>query len=269
MTSLLARELLPKPQSFLLPQISRIQALAGNEDWAEIHTSVVMITPQTRTKDLLGSYFPLLLPCSVRAHAGIVICDELHTFSIEKIQLITSLLEKNHWPNEISCLLPLAMQPTYIMITNPCRCGLAESQPSLCFCPKQQKTAFKFGSAFRDRMQLYHYISLNTTSFSPLALSTETKSEIAQRIAQTQQIQHTRWGLGATWCPTSVFWQSWQPNATVKQVVTQLQTTLGLSHRSLTNLARVSRTIADLATESEVSESHLQLALQYRVRNTQ
>lgn len=92
----------------------------------------------------------------------------------------------------------------------------------------------------------------------------ETSAEVRQRVSDCQQLQWHRQGCLNTHLTVKQLESQVVLDGTAQALLKQAVNRLGLSARGYHRLLRVSRTLADMAQESNVTVQHLAEAISYR-----
>jgi len=211
------------------------------------------------------------------AHHGVLFLDELPEFS-------RSILEALRQPIEdgvvnISRAAGSNNFPAQFMLVaaaNPCPCGYLGDPKKECRCSPRQVSRYqnRLSGPLMDRIDLH--LNVPAVEVEKLILRIgeqnkgESSKEIRKRILKARKTQSKRFkGL-----PIQV--NAKMRNKEVKKfcnltpeaqlILKQAVSNFHLSARTYFRLIKVSRTIADLSEEENISPSHMAEALQYRIR---
>lgn len=207
------------------------------------------------------------------AHRGVLFLDEFAEFP-------RSLLESLRQPLEdgvvtISRAKGTLTFPARFMLVaamNPCPCGHHGDPERMCGCSAYQieKYRQKISGPIMDRIDLH--IDVPRLSFDALRdrANAESSAMVRERVERARDMSRVRLeGSGK------------QSNAEMDNKLMEIHCTLDeagqallkeavehyhLSPRAYTRILKVSRTIADLAHDERIRDSHLAEALQYRFR---
>ncbi len=205
------------------------------------------------------------------AHRGILILDELPEFRSQCLAALRPPLDRGMihiTTTQGSVEYPA--QVCVIATANPCPCGQVGSAHHVCRCSAQAKKNYgqRLSGALKDRFDLQVWVD------DIQAHELEQPQPEPNYIELKLQIEHAHWLQRQRWksLPHTYNSQaSWQQLCELGQFAADAITTLHqvhdryqLSMRAVLKIARVSRTIADLAREKTVSKTHVTEAALYR-----
>lgn len=212
---------------------------------------------------------PRLSPGEVTlAHQGVLFLDELPEFDRDVLEALRQPMEDGHVAIARAgraTVFPARFQLVAAM--NPCRCGYSGTSDRSCSCPPQEPERYqrRVSGPLRDRIDLW----VSMPRVAPLAIvhgpEPEDSATVAARIAAARAFAAARRPpaeagrlsgrrLRATCGLTA---------ATERRVV-QLAELERASGRGTERILRVARTIADLAGDDVVRETHLDEAAWFR-----
>tara|TARA_B100000579_G_C22693028_1_gene785988 strand:+ start:106 stop:795 length:690 start_codon:yes stop_codon:yes gene_type:complete len=219
-----------------------------------------------------GGQIPMPGEVSV-AHHGVLFLDELPEFRRQVLEALRQPLEDGEL-----CIvrgMQRATFPSRVMLVasmNPCPCGWLGSELRSCRCTSYQVASYsaRVSGPLLDRIDLQ--VSLNAISMRELRAKKNRESSrgISERVLKAREAQCRRHRENGS----ELVWNSALDAAGVRAFIRPTREglrllelagdRLGLSARSLTRALKVSRTIADLAGDERVTESHIAEAIQYR-----
>jgi magnesium chelatase family protein len=154
---------------------------------------------------------------------------------------------------------------------NPCPCGYYNHPEKECVCAPGvvQRYLSKISGPLLDRIDLH--VEVVPVSFDEMTANrkVETSEQIRERVVRAREIQSERFkGQEYVYCnammPSNMVKKICQVNDAGKVLLKTAMERLGLSARAYDRILKVSRTIADLAADSEIRTEHLAEAIQYR-----
>jgi magnesium chelatase family protein len=214
------------------------------------------------------------------AHRGVLFLDEFPEFPRHVLEALRQPMEDG-----LVTISRAAGQVTYpaqfilVSASNPCPCGYFGDPKRQCRCLPGQILRYqkRISGPIIDRIDLHLEVpavkveKLVTTETQKMRENAESSKIIKSRVQKARNLQTKRFGKTklksnaemATkevkqFCPLSQDCLS-----LLRQAVSQLN----LSARAYYRVIKVSRTIADLAGEKEITSSYIAEALQYRPRD--
>lgn len=211
------------------------------------------------------------------AHRGVLFLDEFPEFSRTCLEAMRQPLEDGYVSiSRAAGSLTFPAQFMLIAAANPCPCGFLGDPKHNCQCTIHQIAKYqkKLSGPILDRIDLHLTVgAVDINKLMPEEKETEkreTSVEIRKRVLRARTIQSQRF-VG-----TNLAANADMKNKHIKQfaqlrpeansLLKQAMLKFNLSARTYFRLIKVSRTIADLAGESEIKEAHVAEALGYRVK---
>jgi magnesium chelatase family protein len=204
------------------------------------------------------------------AHHGVLFLDELPEFRRHVLEVLRQPLEEGRVTisrHRGTVSLPARFQLVAAM--NPCPCGRLGSPGGGCRCTAHEVRAYvgRVSGPLLDRIDLH--VPVTALSFDEVwAAPGESSAAVAGRVAsargrQADRSPQTGVSHNAALSPARL-----RRVASIRgggeQLLREAVDRLGLTARGLDRLLRVARTIADLCDSSDVRESDVAEALQFR-----
>ncbi len=200
------------------------------------------------------------------AHNGVLFLDEFPEFPRNVLELLRQ-------PLEDGCItivrsdLALTFPSTFMLVAamNPCPCGYFGDPNRDCRCtPAQiQRYVAKISGPLLDRIDIHvevppvRYRELRSTQ------SAESSADIRARAEAGRRLQMER-GYSNARMPAKMVREHCQLDEAGEKTLETAVQRLGLSARAHDRILKVSRTIADLDGQRQVTVKHLAEAVQYR-----
>ncbi len=212
------------------------------------------------------------------AHRGVLFLDELAEFPHRSLEALRQPIE-----NGSVNIARAAMSATFpanaliIAAMNPCPCGYSGSSVRACTCSIQRIQTYqkRISGPLLDRFDIVLYLEAEAISHNDVKISSYTTQSEAMRheISRAIDCQQKRYrdteykrnsDIGYThmdlYCPLE---------AEASSLLALASERLSLSRRSIQRALRVARTIADLNSSKDISNSDIAEALQYKVEALQ
>ena len=218
------------------------------------------------------------------AHNGLLFLDELPEFPRNVLEVLRQPLEDG-----VVTIARAAMSLTFparFMLAaamNPCPCGYFNDKSRECMCtpPMIQRYVSKVSGPLLDRIDIH--IEVPAVQYKELrgGASAEGSAEIRTRVLAARELQHTRFAAtpvrtnGNARAASRAIYSNSQMNtqqirafcelsSDAERLLERAMQQQGLSARAHDRILKVSRTIADLAAEQDISVKHIAEAIQYR-----
>lgn len=206
------------------------------------------------------------------AHNGVLFLDELPEFKRTVLEVMRQPLEERKVT--ISRAKFSIEYPASFMLVasmNPCPCGFFNHPEKECVCAPGvvQKYLNKISGPLLDRIDLH--VEVTPVSFNELSKqkASEKSESVRVRVVKAREIQSERFKDNqGVYCNAQISAKQLPEYCQIPEAGTQLLKTamekLGLSARAYDRILKVSRTIADLDSSTEIRTEHLAEAIQYR-----
>lgn len=207
-----------------------------------------------------------------KAHNGILFLDELPEFNRKTLEVMRQPLEDS--VVTISRALRSTTFPADFMLiaaANPCPCGYRSDPRRSCNCtpPQIERYMGRISGPLLDRIDLH--IEVPSVPFDELSATVAggtTSSDMRQDVVRAREHQTLRFGNGPV--RYNALMSSRQVRTHCKldkscrQMLRHSVEEMGLSARAHDKILRVARTIADVAGDEDINETHLAEAIGYR-----
>ncbi len=205
------------------------------------------------------------------AHDGVLFLDELPEFKRHVLEVLREPLEEGEITiSRAGGRMTFPAQFTLVASMNPCPCGYLGSPDRNCVCPPSAVERYRgrISGPLLDRIDLH--IDVPSVPVRELSRRSggETSDEIRKRVIHAREIQANRFqGTKAranSQMNLKQIQEYCQLSESSRTLLERAVERLGLSARAYARILKVSRTIADLAGEEEISSAHLAEAIGYR-----
>jgi magnesium chelatase family protein len=204
------------------------------------------------------------------AHHGVLFLDEAPEFSRQAIEALRAPLEDGSVTlarAEGSVTHPARFM--LVLAANPCPCGMRGSElPCACSDVEVVRYRRRLSGPMLDRIDLH--VELRAVSADELLKGPrgEPTAAVRQRVLRAHELQHARrQELPNARLDGAVLGRVARLEPAARLLLHDAMRRLAMSGRSATRVARVARTIADLAGCEVVGEAHLSEALAFRARD--
>ncbi len=206
------------------------------------------------------------------AHNGVLFLDELPEFKRTVIEVLRQPMEEGI-VHISRAKMNLSYPARFMLVAamNPCPCGFYNHPTKTCVCSTTaiQKYLHKISGPLLDRIDLH--VELNPIPFSILnetssfSSTEEVKQSvlIARTIQSKRFINHPYTFTNAQMNPIQLK-ECCRLNQAARDLLENAMEKFQLSARAHDRILRVARTIADLAAEKYINQTHISEAIQYR-----
>jgi len=201
------------------------------------------------------------------AHHGVLFLDELPEFDRKVLEVLRAPLETGKVA--ISRAARQAEFPARFQLLaamNPCPCGYLGHFRGRCRCTPDQIARYrnKISGPLLDRIDIHLEVPAVPQEDLLRQSAGEASLAVRQRVAVARRAQTERQGKCNSSLGTREIDRWCRPSAAGEALLRQAITRLDLSARACHRILKLARTIADLATEEEISRDHVAEAVQYR-----
>lgn len=206
------------------------------------------------------------------AHNGVLFLDELPEFKRTVIEVLRQPMEEGI-VHISRAKMNLSYPARFMLVAamNPCPCGFYNHPTKSCVCSTTaiQKYLHKISGPLLDRIDLH--VELNPIPFSILneRSSTNTTEEVKQSVLKARSIQSKRFinqsnTFNNAQMNPNLLKEYCKLNKGASDLLENAMEKFQLSARAHDRILRVARTIADLAAEACINQTHISEAIQYR-----
>lgn len=210
------------------------------------------------------------------AHNGVLFLDELPEFRQSVLEVLRQPLEDGEV--HITRSMMTLTYPANVMLIssmNPCPCGFATDPVRHCSCTASQIQRYqsRLSGPLLDRIDIH--VEVPPVAYRDLRAEggSEPSSVIAERVETARAIQSDRFGDSAAACNARMspaqLREFCRIDGSAHRLLERVVDKLGMSARTCDRILKVARTIADLAGEAKVAQSHVAEAIAYRVLDRQ
>jgi magnesium chelatase family protein len=220
------------------------------------------------------------------AHRGVLFLDELPEFGPRVLEVIRQPIEdKSVTISRAQGSLTFPANFQLVAAMNPCPCGYYGDPLKPCTCSSSTVTRYqkRISGPLLDRIDIHvevprvDYEKLSDDRFGEPSVSVQARVESAREIQRQRFHEHASSSesghFEAPSCnsdmhPAEVR-KYCQLNTTSQSLMRSAMSQMQLSARAYHRVLKLSRTIADLAGEMDITSQHLAEALQYRPKLNQ
>ena len=207
------------------------------------------------------------------AHRGVLFLDEFPEFNRDVLENLRQPLEEGKVKiARIQESLTFPARFLLVAAMNPCPCGYLNDTRKECVCAPHQVTRYKrkLSGPLLDRIDLH--IEVPRVEYEKLTSDAPTESSeiMRERIKIAREIQLKRFAdekfLTNKEMTARHIKKYCALDAAGEQTIKGAVISMGLSARGYHRLLKISRTIADLAGEKNITHQHIAEALAYRTK---
>ena len=201
------------------------------------------------------------------AHHGILFLDEFPEFSRQTLEVLRQPLEDGSVTiSRVAATLSYPSRVTLVCSMNPCPCGYAGDKRRTCRCSAGQIERYqsRISGPLLDRIDLFVDVPRLTREELRSDAVAESSAEIRERVVAARGLQVSRQGCSNAVLAGRKLRETCRLQGDSETLFSKAIDRMGLSGRSHDRVLRVSRTIADLASEKDIGVEHLAEALNYR-----
>ena len=204
------------------------------------------------------------------SHLGVLFLDEVSEFPRSVLEVLRQPLEDGYVTiSRAQGTIRFPASFSLIPASNPCPCGYATDQKRQCICTPHQLITYqkKLSGPLLDRIDM----QIEVPRVSSESLSEEVVSkpsiEIRKRVINAREIQSKRFKnqlINNADMSVKQIKNLINISDDNKKLLREAVDKLHLSARSYYRIIKLARTIADLANSSEIKNTHIAEAVQYR-----
>jgi len=205
------------------------------------------------------------------AHNGVLFLDEMPEFRKNVLEIMRQPLEDQKVT--ISRAAGSVTYPasfTLVGSMNPCPCGYFSDPSHECRCTASQirKYRSKISGPLLDRIDIQ--IEVPAVSFQDIMKTelSENSDSIRKRVSVARHIQDERFKEHGIHCNGQMKSRHIKKYCCLKpssrQILQMAVDRMGFSARACNRILKISRTLADMSGDSEISPVHITEAIQYR-----
>ena len=206
------------------------------------------------------------------AHRGVLFLDEYTEFKRDLTESLRAPLEDGTITiSRASGSVTYPSRVLLVLAANPCPCGFFGDPIVECKCSPYEIERYKrkLSGPILDRIDLQVAVPrLTPDELLSFSQESESSAVIRERVIKARKIQEERWSEYGLVCnaelPEKLVRKCLKLPDDSRNFLAVMADKLHLSGRGLSRVIKVSRTIADLAGEEQISKNHLAEAMMYR-----
>ncbi len=205
------------------------------------------------------------------AHHGVLFLDELPEFKRSALEVLRQPIEDGVVTiSRSAAKITLPCKFMLVASMNPCPCGYLGDQKNHCRCsiPQIQKYRSKISGPLLDRIDLH----IEAPAIDLSELSNQSDSDcsetVRERVEQSRIIQKERFQsngiISNAFMMKSDIDKFCKLSTDNRSLLIKAMKKLSLSARAYDRILKVSRTIADMESSTDIKKEHILEAIQYR-----
>jgi len=202
------------------------------------------------------------------AHNGVLFLDELPEFRRRVLECMRQPIEDGYVSlRRSNVFVEYPSQVLLVGAMNPCPCGFAGVDARRCTCSSELVRTYnsRLSGPLLDRIDMHiHVAAVKFEDLHRPGLRGESSECIRKRVTQCREVQLERAGVANGHLSGASLRAACVLDRKTRSTLELAVKSFGLSARAHDRLLRVSRTIADLDSSSEVRDTHMIEAISYR-----
>jgi len=225
---------------------------------------------------LIGGGSDYIMPGEISlAHNGVLMIDEFCEAPKKILEVLRAPMEDRKVT--VSRLKSKVEYPSDFMLvaaTNPCPCGFY-GEGDRCTCTPSRRLAYlsKLSGPIMDRIDIQIWMHPVDPRRLMSRRTAETSAEVAARVRRAREIQKKRFAADGIFCNAAMNNRQIDKHCPLsdecKDILEKIMDSMGLSARACSRIIRLARTIADLASSSDILPEHISEAASYRFLDRQ
>lgn len=205
------------------------------------------------------------------AHYGVLFLDELPEFDRDALEVLRQPLEDG--VVNVSRVAGSANFPARVMLVaalNPCPCGYYMDATRNCTCSVSKIRSYlqRISGPLLDRVDIQIEVPRLARDDLLMTSDGESSAAVRARVKRARQVQAARFHGSGIFCNAHMRPRDLRKHCPLSDEVRTFLSgaidRLGLSARAFDRVVKLSRTIADLAGEPNITITHVAEAIQYR-----